>query len=330
MLEKEGKSLSEEAKTWHLSNLQDKIKFILKNATVEPMLGCYIIASVLASLATQNLNLQKACRVNLNFSDEICTALEKRETANYSHEEIEVQQLVAEMIIWKTILQSSIPAALIIFIGAWSDRTGRRKPGMLMPIVGEFLTSVGLILCTYFFYELPMEVAGLTEAIFPAMTGGWMTMFMAVFSYVADITTIKTRTLRIGVVNVFCSVGIPIGTALSGILYRELGSYGVYTISSMLYMFSFMYGLFAVRESGKKKEMEKEAKVDPNQSEGCLKKFFDLHHIKEAFAVAFKDDGHSRRLRIVLLMVVVVVVMGPMHGKLVKENIDLKLFSKHQ
>lgn len=313
MIVKEEKCASEEADSWNLSSLQDKLKFIVKNATVEPMLGCYIIASVLANLATQNLNLQKACRVNLNYSDEICTALEKRQTQNYSHEEIQVQQLVAEMIIWKTIVQSSIPAALIIFIGAWSDRTGRRKPGMLMPIIGEFLTSIGLMLCTYFFYELPMEVAGLTEAIFPAITGGWMTMFMAVFSYVADITTVKTRTLRIGVVNVFCSVGIPIGTALSGVLYRELGSYGVYTISSFLYVFSFMYGFFAVPESVKKDKVEE--KVQPEESENFLKKFFDLHHIKEAFAVAFKDDGHSRRLRIVLLMVVVIVVMGPLHGK---------------
>lgn len=303
--------------SWNLSNLQDKLKFIFKNATVEPMLGCYIIASVLANLATQNLNLQKACRVNLNFSDEVCTALEKRQTANYTQEEIQVQQLVAEMIIWKTIVQSSIPAALIIFIGAWSDRTGRRKPGMLMPIIGEFLTSIGLMLCTYFFYELPMEVAGLTEAIFPAITGGWMTMFMSVFSYVGDITTVQTRTLRIGVVNVFCSVGIPIGTALSGVLYRELGSYGVYTISSFLYVFSFMYGLFAVPESGKKDEEKvKEKKEKKEEQPFFLKKFFDLHHIKEAFAVAFKDDGHSKRLRIVLLMVVVIVVMGPMHGEM--------------
>ncbi len=301
---------------WDLSNLQGKLTFILKNATVEPMLGSYIIASVLANLATQNLNLQKACRVNLKYDDEICSALERRETENYTHEEIQVQQLVANMTIWKTILQSSIPAALIIFIGAWSDRTGRRKPGMLMPIVGEFMTSIGLIFCTYYFYELPMEVAGLIEAIFPAMTGGWMTMFMAVFSYVGDITTVKTRTLRIGMVNVFCSVGIPIGTALSGVLYRELGSYGVYTISSVLYIFSFSYGVFLIPESRNKSQPQSskgKGKLD-EPKECFLTRFFDLHHIKEAFAVAFKDDGHSRRLRIIMLMIVVVVVMGPLHG----------------
>lgn len=319
MIVKEEKSQPSDMTKWNFSNLQSKLKFIFKNATVEPMLGCYIVASVIASLATQNLNLQKACRVNLRFSDQVCTALERQEKQNYTHEEIAVQQLVAEMIIWRTIVQSSIPAALIIFIGAWSDRTGRRKPGMLMPIIGEFLTSMGLILCTYFYYELPMEVAGLTEAIFPALTGGWMTMFMAVFSYVGDITTVKTRTLRIGVVNVFCSVGVPIGTALSGVLYRELGLYGVYTISSLLYIFSFFYGVFAISESGNKPEKVKPKgndQVEPVRKGCSLGKFFDLHHVRETFKVTFKDDGHSRRLRIILLMVVVIVVMGPLHGKL--------------
>ncbi|XKL67101.1 hypothetical protein PGB90_010521 [Kerria lacca] len=314
MIIKDEKSQSKKKEKWNLPNVQNKLMYLLRNTTVEPMLGCYIIASVLANLATQNLNLKKACRVNLNFTDEVCTALERRETQNYTSEEIIVQQLVADMITWKTLVQSSIPAALIIFIGAWSDRTGRRKPGMLMPIVGEFLTSIGLIICTYYFYELPMEVAGLIEAIFPAITGGWMTMFMAVFSYVGDITSVKTRTLRIGIVNVFCSVGIPIGTALSGVLYREIGSYGVYTISSLLYIFGFLYGAFVMPESGKKSEIRKDLTKEKERKKCFLKKFFDLRHIKEAFHVAFKDDGHSRRLRIIMLMVVMIVVMGPLHG----------------
>lgn len=41
---------------------------------------------------------------------------------------------------------------------------------MLIPIIGEFLTSIGLILCTYY-ERVPMEVCGLTEALFPGLTG---------------------------------------------------------------------------------------------------------------------------------------------------------------
>lgn len=41
---------------------------------------------------------------------------------------------------------------------------------MLIPIVGELITALGLILCTYF-DKWPMEVAGVTEALFPGLAG---------------------------------------------------------------------------------------------------------------------------------------------------------------
>lgn len=339
-------------KPWAELKIKEKARYLIKNITVEPMLACYIIPSVLASLATQNLNLEKACRVNLALGDEVCTALEARQTANYTAEETKVQQLVAGMSIWKTLLQSSLPAVLIMFLGSWSDRRAKRKPCMLLPIVGEFLTSIGLILCTYFFYQLPMEVAGVTEALFPALTGGWMTMFMAIFSYIGDVTTLETRTLRIGVVNVFCSIGIPIGTALSGVLYKQIGFYGVFSLAALLYVFSFTYGLFRIKEEKKPQIQyvfqEKKAANNcppvqtiktenwiindkskdkdnnqvpkdikrPNKLVLFLKDFFDLQHIRDTMQVAFKEGSHNRRKRVILLMIVVMVVIGPMHGEM--------------
>lgn len=90
---------------------------------------------------------------------------------------------------------------------------------MLIPIVGEFISAIGLILCTYF-NKLPMEFAGVTEALFPALTGGWFTMLMGVFSYIADVTSEEDRTLRIGILNLCFSLGVPIGMAFSGILLK--------------------------------------------------------------------------------------------------------------
>jgi hypothetical protein len=41
---------------------------------------------------------------------------------------------------------------------------------MLVPVVGELFASIGLILNTYF-SSWPMEVAGVTEALFPGLAG---------------------------------------------------------------------------------------------------------------------------------------------------------------
>ncbi|XP_066256731.1 probable peptidoglycan muropeptide transporter SLC46 isoform X1 [Euwallacea similis] len=290
---------------------REKYNFLKNNITVEPMLACYIIPSVFASLATQNLNLEKACRVNLGYSTEVCDALSARNTENYTREEQEVQQLVASMGVWKTILQSALPAFLIMFVGSWSDRWGKRKPCMLLPIVGELLTSIGLIVCTYFYYELPMEVAGFVEGLFPAMTGGWFTMFMGVFSYVADVTTLDTRTLRIGIVNVFCSLGIPVGLALSGVLYKKIGFYGVFSISSCMYVMALYYGYTKVKEP-------KKVDIPVLKEVPCafVRDFFDVRHLVDTFKVAFKSGPNNRKMKVMLLMLVVMVVIGPMHGEM--------------
>lgn len=51
-------------------------------------------------------------------------------------------------------------------------------------------------------------------------------MLMGVFSYIADITTEEERTLRIGIVNLCFSLGVPIGMAFSGVLLKyETPSY---------------------------------------------------------------------------------------------------------
>nr|XP_022901640.1 proton-coupled folate transporter-like [Onthophagus taurus]XP_022901641.1 proton-coupled folate transporter-like [Onthophagus taurus] len=297
---------------WNDLNFTEKCKLLKANITVEPIVACYIMPCVLASLATQNLSIEKACRVNLAYPKEVCDALSRRDTANYTMEEQEVQQLVASMTVWKTILQSALPAFLILFIGSWSDRWGLRKPCMLLPIVGEFLTVMGLMLCTYFFEELPMEVNAFIEGLFPALTGGWFTMFMGVFSYIADITSLETRTLRIGIVNVFSSLGVPVGLALSGILFKKIGFYGVFSISAVLYVIAFLYGYYKIEE-------RKKVDVPTLSNKPCafVRDFFDYHHIVETFKVAFKRGEANRKSKVLLLMLVVMVVIGPMHGEMV-------------
>ncbi|XP_025206750.1 uncharacterized protein LOC112602730 [Melanaphis sacchari] len=330
----------ENHEAWQNMSVLSKFKFIFDHCTIEPMFGCYIMTSVLTGLCTQNLNLQKACRVNLKLENSTCSALDNRNSDDYAKEEVMVQELVADMIIWKTIVQSSIPMVLIIFIGSWSDRNHKRKPCMLIPIVGELLTSIGLLFCTYYFYEFPVEVVGLVESLPPAMTGGWMTMVMAIFSYIGDVSSVKYRTLRIGIANVFYSVAVPIGTALSGVLFRALGFYGVYIIAIVMYIFTITYGVIFIKET--KPETSFESK-EPPKSTSCfylIEDFFSLSNIKEAIRVTFKEGQHNRRLRIISLLVVVIVVMGPLYGEMsmmymftrLKFNwneIDFSLFSTY-
>lgn len=299
-----------------------KIRRVLSEMTVEPMLAWYTIGCIVSSLAMQNLNLEKACRVNLAYNQTVCDALTVRETANYTDAEEAVQQIVTSMAIWKTFLQSFLPAIIIPFVGSWSDRKHRRKPAMLFPITGEIMTIFGFITCTYYFYEVPMEVSGLIEALFPALTGGWMTMYMAVFSYMGDVTSVENRTLRIGIVNLCASISVPVGTLVSGFLFQLIGYYGVFFLSTFIHILSFTYGYTRVIESrSPSTPITTKTLLEKNEEQEVFKgvvafivDFFDVRHIKETMRVAFKSGEHNQRRRVILLMVVVIVVSGPWQG----------------
>ncbi|CAH0627266.1 unnamed protein product [Chrysodeixis includens] len=291
----------------------EKIKFIKSNITVEPVVALFVMPSVLAMLATQNLNLEKACRVNLGFGDEACTALRLRKRANYTYEEDEVQKLIASVQAWKSVVHTAIPTLLMLFIGAWSDKTGKRKICMLMPIFGEFMTCVLNMINTYFFDEVPVEWTVFMEVIFPALTGGWYTMFLGAFSYLGDITSKDTRTFRIGLLNLCMTVGFPIGMGLSGILLRYLGYYGVFSISAALQFVNFCYVLFVIDDHT---WLENKDKVKRTGCSGFLLEFFDFRSLKETVEIAFKKGPNNRRLRICLILSVVCLTFGPMWGEL--------------
>lgn len=69
---------------WSDMSTREKIHTFRDNVTVEPLIMLFVIPSMLTNLATQNLYLEKACRVSLAYNNTVCDALTARETANYT------------------------------------------------------------------------------------------------------------------------------------------------------------------------------------------------------------------------------------------------------
>lgn len=65
-------------------NLKNKFNEFRGMITVEPCIAIFLIAMSVTGIANQNLLLDKTCRVNLGYSDEICDALIRRDMANSS------------------------------------------------------------------------------------------------------------------------------------------------------------------------------------------------------------------------------------------------------
>ncbi|CAB3243646.1 unnamed protein product [Arctia plantaginis] len=289
-------------KTIKKKTFKEKLASIKENITVEPVLACYVVPSTLAKLATQNLSLDKACRVNMAYGDKICDALIARKGNLYMKEELAIQGLIALMESWKNVLLTAIPSVLIIFLGAWSDRTGKRKICILLPLIGELLMCLSNILNAYFFYELPVEVTMFFEAFFPAITGGWITTYMGAFAYISDVSSKDSRTYRVGVANLCLTAGGPIGSVLSGVLLQKIGYYGVFSLCSFLYLFSITYGFLCIKDP-ERIVTEKQNLNEPSGVRSFLKSFFDLKHVKDTVQVTFKNGPNKRRTKSILILV---------------------------
>lgn len=151
-------------------SFSEKVRYIYGQITLEPMVACFVFPSMLLMLGVQNLNLEKACLVNLNYNQTVCDALQMRETENYKMQEIEIQKLVARMTGWKMTITSAITCLLVPFFGSWSDRHGKRKPCILFPLLGQILMAFSLLLCVYF-EQTPIEAVMFVEIFFPCITG---------------------------------------------------------------------------------------------------------------------------------------------------------------
>ncbi|XP_026320850.1 proton-coupled folate transporter-like isoform X2 [Hyposmocoma kahamanoa] len=294
--------------------LSKRLKEFLKSfwevrskVTVEPFVICYILPSVLAGLAVQNLCLEKACLVNLGYDESTCRRIMQGRNENHTAEEQNVQALVTGMTAWSFPLQTALPGILALFIGAWSDRTGNRKTFMVLPILGKLISVIGIILSTIFFLQVGMNETAVLEGLPPALAGGRVAMTMAVYSYVTDITSDAERTFRIGIITAILTLSRPVGLALSGIMTKRVGYNNVFMIACVFYLTGFIYIVVRLKEKTKKT-------VDGEK----MHTIFSMFSIKDLVAtvkVAFKSRQGSRRLQLLLILFAYMLMVGPVLGE---------------
>lgn len=94
-------------------------------------------------------------------------------------------------------------------------------------------------------------------------------------------------------------------------LFRKVGFYGVFSMAGSLYLLALLYGIFILKEVPLKA-----ANSQPTIKKSFLADFFDLNHIKETFSVAFRNGPRRRRAKILALMAVIIIAVGPQHGEM--------------
>lgn len=170
--------------------------------TIEPIVVLYIWSSLVCRPALVKLEQEKACKVNLKLNDTFCNRILIGEFSN-STEALEMQTLLGGVHFWQTNLEAFIPLILMAIVGAVSDKFKVRKPFLILAFVGELLSVIGCILCVVFMKEWRVEIEGAVQIVVPALFGGPHMIISLAYAYISDISSMESRTFRIGIIQVF-------------------------------------------------------------------------------------------------------------------------------
>ncbi|KAK4884693.1 hypothetical protein RN001_000964 [Aquatica leii] len=207
------------------------------------------------------------------------------------------------------------PSILLILLGSWSDRNQSRKVLIILPLIGQTLSNVGLLISTYFFYEISMELNVLIDALPAALTGGASLLLVGIFSYTSETTADDKKTWRIGIVHIMLTISTTTGTALSGVIYRWIGFYGVFSIASALYLLGAIYGFYCIRED----------KLETKKSQ-VLKDIFNIKKSLTTYKFIGKKENCDKTKQLFLITFVAVLNIGPNFG----ENAVLYLYTRYK
>ncbi|XP_061728983.1 proton-coupled folate transporter-like [Cydia pomonella] len=286
----------------------------LQTATYEPVVFLYQTCYMITIATSQNVMLEKACRVNLNLGDDICTSLRlQNQSESLKHHEEILQKYVAPSVTLRTYTILSVPCILLLLTGFFSDNTGYRKIIPMIQIVAQMLICVNNLVQVYFMKGTGLYFFVAAEALLEGLGGGYASVQMTAFSYVAKVTSVEERTFRIGLLYFAQSVAVPVGLAIGGPLLKHYGYYWCYSLSGCLNLINFMYNLYWIKEAKRS--------IEQKQHDGrgfvyFLRLFFDFTNIRETVRVVFKRGPNNRRIRICIMLAIVSILYGPAYGEL--------------
>ncbi|KAK9871630.1 hypothetical protein WA026_013010 [Henosepilachna vigintioctopunctata] len=293
------------------------MKSRLLTLTVEPLILFYILPSTMNYLVTQNLFLEKSCRVNLAYNESVCNSIMESKRSGYSkHQEEAVHQLAAQMLTMKSLMHGTIPIILMLFIGSWSDKHGKRKPCILGPIIGELVAIVCLILNAVYLYEVPVILSSLAYCLPMAISGGWPCLFLGAYSYVTTVSGESDLTARIGGVNTIQNIAMVIGLGTGGIILNLFGFIGSYSTIFFMMLSSLVYGYYIIKERKQIiPEMEEEIENLEKTPRELVEDFFKCEHFLSTVTVSFSNFDINKRLRITGILALLVILNGPLQGE---------------
>lgn len=185
------------------------------------------------------------------------------------------------------------------------------KLPFLLSISGVTFRYVGLLLCTYY-DTWNAEIIAVVSVLPGSLTGGRIAISMVVYSFVAVTSTLKERTVRIGILTAVRTFGRSSGSALGGFLKRRGQSYYfIFGLGGGISILAFVYILLIMPNPKKGNNpcgFKKESKLD------AVKNIFNWKNVRESARAFFRKREYGVREQLYLLVAILIFTMAPMQG----------------
>ncbi|OQV14349.1 putative Proton-coupled folate transporter [Hypsibius exemplaris] len=225
------------------------------------------------------------CEVSYNISANICAHIGD---AEYKSLGDKVVADAAHYQLFSTLVGSLIPVVLSLFVGSWSDKFGRKWP-MMIPFLGYFFGNLFVSVISNFRLHPAFM---LIPPFLGSLTGGWTILLMAMFSYIGDYTTDKTRAMNIAVIDGLMILVGNVAGLLGGFLFKLYGFQVPIYVQTSMHGLSFLYVLVVIRDRISRPKGE---------SRSCAE-LFSFSHLRDNLQMLRTQRLGSTRTHIYLVL----------------------------
>ncbi|GBP26050.1 Solute carrier family 46 member 3 [Eumeta japonica] len=255
---------------------------------LEPALVGAMAAITLGQTTLQNFYLRTACNVDLQLPRNVC---DSGVGPAFQSAEKDSQELIANFNVSRSFVGALISTIVLLFAGPWSDCSGRRKPLLIMPLLGMSIMTFSVILMisipglsivqVLYIVQIPMSLGG-----------NFGLLLAAAFSYIGDVCHAEGRdvTRVMGTHRAVIQVAHVAGIFGGPLLYRHFGFYGVFPIVLSLQVAALIYVILRVKDTN----INRDNKVSP------LNWRLPMNALK---CLVRERDGNRRKIVMLMLFV---------------------------